>query len=213
MGIDLIAAQAAAKLRRHHESLLSPVVMVTRDAHQRSEHTIVEAVEHRTQDLRTAVVRSIANAEDRARQAAQLLSDWVTYKAPVRMVGYGSGRAALAVPAHRLAALGACVYLQEGPVPLPGPLRGGSLIAVCIDDDGCRQVALEVEVARRSNRELQIVGLSASESEAFAEYCDVFMPLVLPAAGGAASLPQVVVGILDVLIAHAVGLATGAAPR
>lgn len=201
-----MAQQAAARLRAQHATLLSTINDISIDLRRPTDHAVVDALIKRSDAIRDLVVRSTDDTSATFQRAVQLVAEWIDEKALVRITGFGEGRPATAIPAHRLAQMGARIHVDSATLPRPDPLRGGGMIVV-FDIDTIPAVTECLIGVRRTNRDLDILGIGPVTATAIGANCDVYVAVPASPADGPYEDRtidgHVLAQILDTLIHHA----------
>jgi D-arabinose 5-phosphate isomerase GutQ len=120
------------------------------------------------------VAQTCANNEPAILAARDLLAGWIQGHAPVRFLGAGRALLAATMPGNRLAHAGAQVSFMGGAVPLPNSLLGGGIVA-CSASGKTKPVLEAMEIARRNNPRIAIVGIAMHDAAPFSALCDVFI--------------------------------------
>lgn len=111
--------------------------------------------------------------------AKERLAVWMKEGAIVRILGAGRALLAAGLAGNRLAHGGAQVSFMGGMVPMPNSCWGGGIIAASAS--GKTVAVLEaMEIAKRNNPSITIIGIADHEAKAFSELCDLFIGLQPP---------------------------------
>lgn len=137
--------------------------------------------------LITARVHSISHAvchtclrnQQQIDQACEIIAGWMRGHEIVRFLGAGRALLATTMPGNRLAHGGAQVSFMGGNVPLPNSERGGGVIA-CSASGKTRPVLEAMEIAKKHNPAIPIVGFASHDSTEFASLCSIFVGIHTP---------------------------------
>jgi D-arabinose 5-phosphate isomerase GutQ len=122
-----------------------------------------------------SVISCTAAAEQNAiDEGIGLISRMIITRAPVRIVGVGRARLAIAMPANRLKHALADVHLIYDDTPLPNTVRGGFLIAGSASGK-TKEVLDVMRTTRRLNTSIRILGFADCNAQDFRELCHVFV--------------------------------------
>src|SRR5713226_213406 len=102
------------------------------------------------------------------------MAEWMTEHSIVRILGAGRALLAASMPANRLAHAGAQISFVGGMVPLPNSERGGGDIA-CSASGKTVPVLQAMEIARKNNPGIKIIGLASHSATEFADLCTTFI--------------------------------------
>ncbi len=129
----------------------------------------------------TFALATVVSQTARIEQAAiekgiALICRMILTRNPIRMIGLGRARLAIALPANRLFHALGDVHIIHGDLPLPNTVRGGYLI-VGSASGRTKEVLDIMQTTRRRNSEVRILGLANATAKEFKELCDVFIGL------------------------------------
>jgi D-arabinose 5-phosphate isomerase GutQ len=138
------------------------------------EQSLTGALVLRVHAIAYGLAQTCANNEAAILAARDLVMGWIEQRAPVRFLGAGRALQATAMPGNRLAHAGAQVSFMGGAVPLPNSILGGGVIASSAS--GKTKPVLEgMDIAKRNNPQIKIIGIAMHDAEDFRKHCDVFI--------------------------------------
>ncbi|MEW8436885.1 MAG: hypothetical protein AB2689_01900 [Candidatus Thiodiazotropha taylori] len=138
------------------------------------ERSLTGALSLRIHSIAYGVAQTCANNEIAIIESRDYLKLWMLQRSPVRFLGAGRALLAATMPGNRLAHAGAQVSFMGGNVPLPNSFLGGGVIA-CSASGKTKPVLEAMDIAKRNNPDIRIIGLASKDARDFRELCDVFI--------------------------------------
>jgi D-arabinose 5-phosphate isomerase GutQ len=133
----------------------------------------------RVQAIAYAVTHTSIRNPRKLTQAGNLLAKWIKERKIIRIVGAGRALLSGSMPGNRLAHGGAIVSYMGGMVPMPNSIQEGGIIA-CSASGKTKPVLEAMDIAKKNNPKIKIIGLAKHDAKVFEKLCDVFIGIDTP---------------------------------